>query len=84
MKRYEVQLFSNDDLENAVELKTCDNIILALDYFTGMCEDGREYYDLDEYHVWLYDHENLRNIIFYSYAQDDDYGTYEELTPCQW
>ena len=83
MSRYEVQLFSDDDFEDAVEVKNCESIIQALDRFTDMCESGCEDYNLDEYYVWLYDRENQQNIIFYSYAQDDDYGIYEELVPCQ-
>ena len=82
MKRYEVQLFG-DDMLNAVDIKKCDSIIMALDRFTDMCEAGREDYSLDEYHVWLYDEERHCSILFYSYYQDDDYGTYEDLTPCQ-
>lgn len=83
MKRYEVQLFSEEDLVNVVALKVCDNIIQALDRFTDMCESGREDYNLDNYYVWLYDRQNEQNIIYYSYMCDDNYGLYEELVPCQ-
>lgn len=83
MKRYEVQLFGHDNLLDSIDIKECDSIIQALDRFTDMCEAGREDYGLDEYHVWLYDRERHSSIIFYSYYQDGEYGTYEELTPCQ-
>lgn len=83
MNRYEVQLFSGHMMVDAVEVKKCDNIIQALDRFTDMCEAGREDYNLDEYYVWLYDRQCQCNIIFYTYAYDDIYGTYEELVPCR-
>lgn len=84
MNRYKVQLFSSDNAIDAVDIKICDSIIQAMDRFTDMCESGREDYNLDEYYVWLYDLHNERNIIFYTYSQDDKYGIYEELTPCQY
>lgn len=84
MKRYEVQLFNSDDLLDVVATVKCDSIIQALDRFTDMCKSGREDYNLDEYYVWLYDQKDRRNIIFYTYLQDDDYGIYEELEPCQY
>lgn len=84
MKRYEVQLFKSDELLDAVATVKCDSIIQALDRFTDMCESGREDYNLDEYYVWLYDQKDRLNIIFYTYLQDDDYGVYEELKPCQY
>lgn len=83
MSRYEVQLFNSDDLLDVVDSKKCDSIIQALDRFTDMCEAGREDYNLDDYYVWLYDRQNNENILYYSYVQDDDYGTYEELVPCR-
>lgn len=83
MNRYEVQLFSEEDLASAIAIKKCDSIIQALDRFTDMCEAGREDYNLDNYYVWLYDRQNEQNIIYYSYMRDDNYGTYEELLPCQ-
>lgn len=83
MNRYEVQLFSSDNLIDVVEVKKCDNIIQALDCFSDMCKSGREDYNLDDYYVWLYDRKNNENILYYSYVQDDDYGTYEELVPCR-
>lgn len=82
MKRYEVQLFNSDSLLDAVCVKKCNSIIQALDCFTDLCDGGRTDYNLDEYYVWLYDRQEERNIIYYSYVQDDD-ATYEELVPCQ-
>lgn len=82
MSRYEVQLFNSDNLLDVVASKKCDNIIQALDRFTDMCESGRLDYNLDEYYVWLYDNQNQRNIMYYSYVQDG-YAIYEELVPCQ-
>lgn len=84
MHHYEVQLFNSDELLDAVASVKCNSIIQALDRFTEMCESAREDYSLDEYYVWLYDMDKRRNIIFYTYLQDDDYGTYEELKPCQY
>lgn len=83
MKRYEVQLFSSDNLISVTASVKCDSIIQALDRFTEMCESGREDYNLDDYYVWLYDRQRNENIMYYSYVQDDDYGTYEELVPCR-
>lgn len=83
MSRYEVQLFNSDNLLDVVVSKKCDGIIEALDRFTDMCESGREDYNLDDYYVWLYDRQSNENILYYSYVQDDDYGTYEELVPCR-
>ena len=84
MKRYEIQLFSGEGLLYPVIAVSCNGIIQALERFTEMCESGREDYALDDYQVWLYDPDNIRNVMFYTYLQDDDYGTYEELTPCQY
>lgn len=84
MHNYEVQLFNSDELLDVVASVKCNSIIQALDRFTEMCESGREDYNLDEYYVWLYDRDKMCNVIFYTYLQDDDYGTYEELTPCQY
>lgn len=83
MNRYEVQLF-NDNMLEAVDTTECDSIIKAMECFTDMCKAGREDYNFDEYHVWLYDQERYCSLIFYSYYQDDKYGTYEELVPCQY
>lgn len=83
MKRYEVQLFSDENLVNAVAIKEFDSIILALDRFTDMCESGHLDYNLDKYYVWLYDRDNYRYIIYYTYVRDG-YSIYEELTPGQY
>ena len=84
MHHYEVKLFNSDELLDVVASVKCNSIIQALDRFTEMCESAREDYNLDEYYVWLYDRDKMRNVMFYTYLQDDDYGTYEELTPCQY
>lgn len=84
MHYYEVQLFNSDELLDVVASVKCNSIIQALDRFREMCESAREDYNLDEYYVWLYDRDKMRNVMFYTYLQDDDYGTYEELTPCQY
>lgn len=84
MHHYKVQLFSSDNQLDAVTSVKCNSIIQALDRFTDMCVAGREDYNLDEYYVWLYDLDKQCNVMFYTYLQDDDYGTYEELSPCQY
>lgn len=84
MRRYKVQLFNDDNLLNAIVTTYCDNIIQALDRFTDLCDAGRIDYNLDEYYVWLYDTQGERNIIYYEYLNDEKYGTYEELVPCQY
>lgn len=81
MNHYEVKLFSSEELIDEVASVKCNNIIQALECFTEMCKSGREDYNLDEYYVWLYDRDKMRNVMFYTY---DDYATYEELTPCQY
>lgn len=84
MKRYEVNLFQDEELLDAIVTYKTDNVIEALKLFTKTCELGRGACGLSSYTVWLYDNQDRRNICFYTYDDDETFGCYEELTPCQY